>query len=164
MACSSSARLLPLFIFALFLGACNAGNGEDELLAPFRREEASAAEPYWRLLQGTLAGKAFSSDDANVTLVFDDNHLYGYSGVNRYRAPVSVKGHHIVLNGPIITTRMAGPLAAMRLESDYLSALRKITRYRRDGERLQMRGDDGVVLSFGAATNSAKAIDTTQPL
>ena len=164
MVCPSPARLLPLLISALLLDACTARNGENELLAPSHRERASAAQSSWRLLQGTLAGKTFRGDGANVTLVFNGDHLSGYSGVNRYRAPVRVKGRHIAVNGPIITTRMAGPLAAMRLESDYLSALRKITRYRRDGEHLQLRGDDGVLLRFGAATSNAKAIDTAQPL
>lgn len=119
----------------------------------FTGENAIEADNDWQFLEGALAGQTFRADGSEeITLVFHDGRLYGRSGVNQYSAPVKVTGQSITLTGPIITTRMLGLRAAMRLENDYLSALSEVSYYRRSGAKLRLFGDHGMVLRFHCST------------
>ena len=154
MTVRSATATIPLLLAAsaALLGACDTINGDNERLLLACPGGASTKDKEggkdWQLLEGTVAGRTFRAVGAEITLAFHDARLFGHGGVNRYIAPVRVSGRDIVPTGAIVTTRMAGPRAAMRRESDYLAALGKVTRYRRSGEHLQLLGADGVVLRF----------------
>lgn len=102
---------------------------------------------HWQFQSGRLNGKAFNADGENITLNYEDKHLFGSSGVNRYQAPVTISGNRLTFTDGIATTRMAGSIEAMRLESDYLSALRAANTIERKDRNLIMRGEN-VELKF----------------
>lgn len=105
----------------------------------------------WQLREGQYHGEPLSVDESSaITLTFQQDKVYGFSGVNQYQATVRIQGSQIEIRD-IVTTRMAGSVAQMRLESAYLSALGHINRYQRQAEKLVFSGDD-VQLQFINAT------------
>lgn len=81
-----------------------------------------------RSIAETLAGGELRS--APTMTISDDGRLSGFSGVNRYAGPVLnpdslVDGRFAV--GPLVSTKMAGPPAAMRMENDFFDALDNAT-------------------------------------
>ena len=69
-------------------------------------------------------------------LTFDgDGQVYGTGGVNRFRGTWSIDADRLVL-GPMASTRVAGPPAAMRQEAELLRLL---------GGPLELRSADGTV-------------------
>jgi heat shock protein HslJ len=75
-------------------------------------------------------------DDVGSTIVFgDDGRVTGDAGVNRFGGSYRIDDDEIEL-GPLVSTRMAGPEAAMRQEQDFLAALSGRRRFAIDGEAL----------------------------
>ena len=60
--------------------------------------------------------------DANITIAFEGDKVYGFSGVNRYFGGAKIDGDNIeVLN--VASTMMAGPEDRMQAESGYIKLL-----------------------------------------
>lgn len=135
-------KLLGLTLTALLLGAC-AGESAESL---------SVASETWVLIEGKVDGQPLNVDDGEVTLSFVGGEaMVGNGSVNNYRAPVAISGGRIEHTGPLITTRMAGPIPAMKLESEYLSALSEAEALQRNGDSLTITGD-GDTLTFTLKT------------
>lgn len=147
---ANAEMVLLLAVGALLPGACTMTDSGNPLRPT--DENAMEADNEWQFLQGALEEKTFHDAGNEITLVFHDGRLSGHGGVNQYSAPVKVAGQEITLTGPIVTTRMLGPRAAMRLENDYLSALREVSHYRRSGAKLRLFGGQGMVLRFHCPT------------
>jgi heat shock protein HslJ len=80
-------------------------------------------------------------------------NVTGVAGVNRYTAradPTSWPAGEFDL-GPIATTRMAGPRAAMDLESRYLLRLDQAETFTATPDALRLAGPEGVLLRFEPA-------------
>jgi len=70
----------------------------------------------WRVVQVSGADVGPEPERA-PWLTFDgDGQVYGFAGVNRVRGTWTVDGDTVMF-GPMVTTLMAGPEPAMRLES-----------------------------------------------
>ncbi|GEL95214.1 META domain-containing protein [Cellulomonas composti] len=85
----------------------------------------------WRVTVVPAPGAAVWVDDDGgwghdepprvAELTFDgDGQVYGTGGVNRVRGTFSVEGDRLTF-GPMVSTLMAGPPAAMRREQDMLA-------------------------------------------
>lgn len=130
--------LTGLVCSALFLGAC-AGESAQSL---------SVATETWVLVKGQVDGRPLNLENGKITLSFVDGEaMVGNGSVNNYRAPVAISGGRITHTGPLITTRMAGPIPAMKLESEYLSALGEAEVLQRNGNDLTISGE-GDELNF----------------
>ena len=68
----------------------------------------------------------------------------GFTGVNRLHGNLLTQGD--VLFGPLASTRRAGPPAAMKMESEFLSRVAKSTQYRRTTNELKLLDADNTVL------------------
>ncbi|GEA83559.1 MAG: META domain-containing protein [Cellulomonas sp.] len=76
--------------------------------------------------------------ERTASLTFDgDGQVFGTGGVNRLRGTWSVDGDELRF-GPMASTLMAGPPAAMRQEAELLRLL---------AEPLELRAADGAALS-----------------
>ena len=58
-----------------------------------------------------------------ITLAFDTNKIYGFSGVNRYFAGYTLTNENMISISPIGSTMMAGPEENMNAERDFTSLL-----------------------------------------
>lgn len=126
------AQVIGLCSGALVLGACS-GASIDDLSVP---------EETWILTSAQVDGQPLKLDGNEVTLSFVGGEaMVGNSAVNKYRAPVAISGGKINHTGPLITTRMAGPIEAMQLESAYLSALGEAEVLQRQGDQLTITGE-----------------------
>ena len=86
-------------------------------------------------------------EKANITIMFGDNTLYGYSGVNNYHSPYSVKGENISVEYTA-TTLMAGETRLMNLEYKYLELLNNVKKIQLEKDMLILTTKDGYKLKF----------------
>ena len=63
---------------------------------------------------------------------------------------MKIRGNTIEHTGETTITLMAGDMEAMRLESDYLEAMRVVNNLKREGDQLTISGD-GIELQFRPA-------------
>ncbi|SUO94332.1 META domain-containing protein [Suttonella ornithocola] len=145
------AVFLSIFGMAvLSLTGCQSSNLSALSLVPNDSQTVSDAmnNGYWQLTQAEIDGKTLIIS-APITLSVHNGEFSGQSGINRYRTEAKLQNGSLEVDNNIQTTRMAGPVNEMRLESDYLSALRRVNHYQRNGETLSLSGD-GVSLQYRA--------------
>jgi heat shock protein HslJ len=84
--------------------------------------------------------------DTEITAEFVDGTVSGLSGCNNYSGSYELDGDKISV-GPLAVTEKfcAEPEGIMEQETEYLAALQAATTYRIDGERMEMRDDDGAL-------------------
>lgn len=71
----------------------------------------------------TIYGKEFKLDDSNITIVIEENKVYGLAGINRYFTSYDVNKDGTISFKPVATTLMAGPTDLMERERKYLKFL-----------------------------------------
>ena len=103
----------------------------------------------WMLVE--LDGKPveIAADELAPTLVLDleEARATGSGGVNRLTGHFALSGNELRF-GPLATTRIAGPEAAMQREDAFLGALSRVTSYALDGRTLTLLADDVVVVTL----------------
>jgi heat shock protein HslJ len=82
----------------------------------------------WRLSEWTLS--SLTPADFTITARFADGRVSGNSGVNSYSGPYQVGLGDAFSVGQIAGTGMAGPEAAMRAETAYLTLLGQAKSYK----------------------------------
>lgn len=83
--------------------------------------------------------------DPGPTLAFEaEGMIAGSAGCNRYRGQ-AVLGDGILSVGPLTRTRMLCPTPVMALESSFLAGLERADAWGRDGDRLELTGEGGVL-------------------
>ncbi|MBU6281095.1 META domain-containing protein [bacterium] len=113
--------------------------------APATVAGASALAPIagseWTLVE--LDGKPVPTGDRRPSLSVEGSRVSGFSGCNRWGAEVVAAQAGTWKLGPIASTRMACEEDEMKLESGFLDALGAATRWKVDGARLLLAGEDG---------------------
>jgi heat shock protein HslJ len=99
-----------------------------------------------------LNGKEFQLvniyPEAEITLGFDDNRFYGFSGINRYFGEYQVgPGDEIKLINPA-GTKMAGPQELMITEDEYMKTLIGAKKVQLSNKVLTITTEDGKNLEF----------------
>lgn len=84
---------------------------------------------------------------APATLTFEDDGRLSGVALNRFFADFERTGDALRL-GVVGATRMAGPPEAMAAESELFERLAAVTGWRVAGERLELLGEGGVVLTL----------------
>ncbi|MBP3195180.1 MAG: META domain-containing protein [Cardiobacteriaceae bacterium] len=136
-----------LFITAclsLFLTACLPTGSQQPLELP--EEKPHYGDGAWHLIDGNLDGKKINGNE-KITLELSLGRASGFSGVNSYSTKAHKLAGKISVDEQIQITRMAGTVKEMRLESQYLQALRRAKSYKEQGNELVLTGD-GVELHF----------------
>lgn len=110
-------------------------------------ETVTLAYTEWTLVE--LDGKPveIGEEELAPSLVLDleESRVSGSTGVNRITGTFVLSEDELRF-GPLATTRMAGPEAAMQREQELLAALARVTSYELDGRSLTLfAGDDAVV-------------------
>ena len=152
-------KFFGLAIVTLLVAACGGEDNDGRSTSgtpESGREEATMPEQEsgrdsavlageWRLTE--IAGAALPEGAPTPTLnVAPDGTVSGNSGVNRFTGKLgSGEGK---LFGPMASTRMAGPPAAMALEDRFLEAMSAVTAFEIVGEQLVLSGPDGALLTF----------------
>ena len=84
------------------------------------------------------------------TIEFTEKGMVGSTGVNRFFGKYADEGESLFGEG-IGMTRRAGPPEAMKLERDYVNALKAVTTHRIEEEQLILEHGEKVKLVFKAA-------------
>ncbi len=83
---------------------------------------------------------------ATVTLQFADGRLSGSDGCNRYSGRYEASGSSISIGGIAVTDmNCASPEGVMEQEQAYLKALATAKSVRFEGDRLELRAEDGAL-------------------
>ncbi len=136
MTVSRCATLLMLLLAAMLAGCST---------APPRPDGTE-----WRLVGWSTSAQR--ADEHAITARFADGGVSGRSAVNTYRGSATFGEGSTLAIGPIATTRMAGPEAAMRAEGIYLELLAEAKAYRlEDGRLTLLDGNGNERLIFEAA-------------
>lgn len=142
-----TAFLLPLLTLGLLAATgCESTHGA----APTPVESIVGDWTLDRIVGGD--GEVVPADAAaRPTLtVGEDGRLSGFSGVNRYTGSLSVDAlaRGLFNPGPVAATKMAGPPAAMDLESQFLETLGRADAYSVEGDVLVLEGGGKGLLHF----------------
>ena len=79
------------------------------------------------------------------TIAFgEEGMIAGRAGCNRYRAQAII-GDGTLSIGPLALTRMLCPAPVMALETTFVAGLERANTWRRDGQRLELSGEEGLV-------------------
>ena len=140
---------------ALLLAACQSG-ASDALKITDDHGNSPQHGGEWILVAGQVKGKTLNVQDGKITLKQDKDAFTGISAINHYRVPVKIRGSNIEHPEPPTTTLMAGPVEAMRLESDYLEAMSAVKHLKREGDSLTISGDNSELQFRPAPPQSAR--------
>lgn len=88
---------------------------------------------------------------------FDANTMSGFSGVNSFSGPYTAGADGAFNAGPLASTMMAGPPAAMAAETAYLKLLEAADSFEIAQGKLVLKTPDGASLTFDAASPPALA-------
>lgn len=87
-----------------------------------------------------------SAPEVTTSLTLRDGEASGNAGVNRFGAVYTLGPEGEMSFGPIASTRMAGPAAAMAQEAQFFTALEATRRFDLADEQLVLREMDGTPL------------------
>jgi heat shock protein HslJ len=104
-------------------------------------QQPTLAGTSWKL---TEWAESFSwPADVTITAAFDASQVSGSGGVNSYFGHYERDGDGGFSAGPIGSTMMAGPEAAMKAEAAYVQRLDAATSYAVSGDTLVLKDADG---------------------
>lgn len=134
-----------LFILALtgaLLGGCTALEKTNEAA----EKVSSVTKTAQTMLDiNSIKGVEYTLENSDITITFDSNKVYGFSGVNRYFGGVQVEGDKITISN-IASTMMAGPQSKMTEESEYLKTLALVNKMTIEENGITLTGEK--VLKF----------------
>ena len=115
-----------------------------------QRADATLEDTYWKLLEVDGQSARVQPGEREAHLLLLDGLASGGSGCNKMmgRYTLGTRGHLAI--GPLASTRMACAPALMAQESTLHAAFARTTRYRIDGNVLELREGDVVLARFVA--------------
>ena len=114
--------LLILTLTGLLLGGCTALEKTSETAEKVATVSKSAQT---MLDLNSIKELEYTLEGSDITIVFANNKVYGFSGVNRYFGAVKVDGNNIMITD-VASTMMAGPKDKMDEEMEYLKGLSEV--------------------------------------
>ncbi len=91
-----------------------------------------------------IEGVEYTLENSDVTIVFDNNKVYGFSGVNRYFGMAQVEGDNLKITN-VASTMMAGPQSKMEAETEYLKTLSGVEKISVEKNTIILSGNNKVL-------------------
>ena len=158
MACEDEAMAVEAAFLRRMAEVARAIAGGDRLdllgadarvLLRFRASRVTLAGTTWHAtgVNDGRGGVASLLEGTDITAELgEDGRIGGTAGCNRYGGTWSVDGEAIALGALAATRRMCPvPDGVMAQEQAYLAAMTRVTTWRLDGERLELRDGDGAL-------------------
>jgi heat shock protein HslJ len=135
--------LAAIAVGALLLTAC----GDEERVSPpaTSRLPSELEGPTWVLDVGQLPVQG----DVLATIRFLEGQVAGTAGCNSFTGTYVVDGSSLTLS-PLATTGKLCPPPADRVEAEVLRRLGRVDSFRLDGEALELKAGDDVLLRYEA--------------
>lgn len=102
-----------------------------------------------------LTGVNWTSDDVTgfkINMEFTADSVSGFAGVNRFNGGYESTTDGTLKFGTLATTLMAGDEKSMKMESEYLAALNKVTNYSASDQRLDLFSGKDLILTYAKAS------------
>ena len=93
-----------------------------------------------------IYSKEYVLENSKITINFEKDRVYGFSGVNRYFGTFSADKDQIKI-GNLGSTLMMGDIKDMEMESQYLKSLSQVNKIIIDGNTVTLT-DGQVILKF----------------
>ena len=130
--------LLILAMAATLLGGCTALENTNEAAEKVSTVTKTAQT---MLDINSIKGVEYTLENSDITITFDTNKVYGFSGVNRYFGGVEIQGDTITI-GNLASTMMAGPKEKMEEESNYLKTLSSVNKMAIENNQIILSGTE----------------------
>lgn len=130
--------LIILTLTGALLGGCTAMEKTEKNTTPVATVQT--------LDISSISGKEYTLENSDITIIFDNNKIYGFSGVNRYFGAIKVEGTTITI-GNVASTMMAGLPSKMEEESNYLKTLAEMNSMSIEDNSITLTGN-GKTLKF----------------
>ena len=98
----------------------------------------------------SLYSKEYTLENSDITINFEKDRVYGFSGVNRYMGNYTVDKDSIKFEN-LGSTMMLGESQKMEEEREYLKDLSEVNKFIIDGNKLILT-DGKVILKFQTLT------------
>lgn len=118
-------------------------------LVTYKAQSQNLEGTSWQAISYNNGKQAVTSVLAGTELTADfgaDGSLSGSAGCNQYSGQYEIDGNKITI-GPLASTEMycEGPAGVMDQESQFLAALQSAATYKIEGNRLELRTQDGAL-------------------
>jgi heat shock protein HslJ len=129
--------------------AAASDNGSGNMTAPLPTGGIALADTNW-----TLSGVNWTTADVakfKITMEFTADKVGGFAGVNRYNGGYTSATDGTLQFEQMVVTMMAGEPEAMKMESDFLAALGKVTNYSASDQLLDLFAGPDQTMTFKRA-------------
>lgn len=89
--------------------------------------------------------KEYTLINSDITIMLDEEMIYGFAGVNRYFAQYKKEKDNISI-GNIGSTMMLGPEDAMQKEQEFLETLPKMKKINITEDKIILSGDESELI------------------
>jgi heat shock protein HslJ len=119
-------------------------------LATFSAQSSELANTSWRVTginngRGAVAG-VDTGAGVGVTVEFgSDGQVSGWAGCNRWSATYTTEGSNLRFGAATATGKVCDEPGVMAREQDFLNALAMVRAARAEGDRLELRTEDGAM-------------------
>lgn len=100
----------------------------------------------------TLVGKTFvltnMYQDAKITISFENDRFFGFSGINTYNGNYEIRRGNMLMLKNIAVTQVSGPPNMMNIEQKYMNYLNEVSYISLKGNILRIDTLDGESLIF----------------
>ena len=140
--------IISVITVAVFISGCGSSSQTDEPASVTITSEnlANAAGKVWRLEAMTYMGSEYTLEGKmpNIKIDAESGKVSGFASLNRYFGSLAIDGEgKVTWPKAMGSTRMAGPPAAMKQETAFLSTLPKTEQMSLEADKLIMTSSDG---------------------
>lgn len=143
-------KILILSTLVLALTACTTAEISDKI-SSLKSEVSKVTDTILPNLKQELNGREFKilGDEYNkeVSIGFEGNRFFGYSGINRYFGQYEINGGKLVIEDMGLT-KMAGKEQDMILELKFLTILKDNKSIKLEGDKLILISNEDFKLEF----------------
>lgn len=143
-------KILILSTLVLALTACTTAEISDKI-SSLKSEVSKVTDTILPNLKQELNGREFKilGDEYNkeVSIGFEGNRFFGYSGINRYFGQYEINGGKLVIED-MGTTKMGGIEQDMILELKFLTILKDNKSIKLEGDKLILISNEDFKLEF----------------
>ena len=138
--------------FLTDLGKANSVSLENDKLTIKTSENKELSFTKRSLNYNDLYGREFILEnkypEIGITIGFDTNKVYGFSGVNRYFAGYTLTNNNVISIGALGSTMMAGPEENMKAEQEFTTLLSEASNITLSITNLEITTKSGEKLIF----------------
>lgn len=145
-------KIITMLFATLFIASCTTAekltnNVNDTNIT--KEENNMIIQEEVKLKKEDLINKNFVlSTNNKITIGFDNERIFGSTGINRYFAGYKIKDNKLLIDNNMAMTRAAGPRQDMIQEFQFITSLQENEKISFDGEKLIFTDKHGAIMEM----------------